>query len=308
MQQLKEYPLAVIIVAYKSEAMTINFVKEQTTKISTPHKVIIVNNGATSESNNKYAYGLNVVVVDNESCEVKKEQDASVYIINNPNNSGFAIGNNMGAEFAKRNFNSKYFLFSNNDIRFADNDVVEKLIAKLELHPEVGIIGPMVRGLNGDYQSPEPYVSFADKYIWVYLSTPFLSKKRKMERFHLDYADKAKEGYHYRLMGSFFIVPSEAYFDCGMMDEHTFLFAEEMILSERMASVGKKVYYDPEVTVFHAHGTTIKKAMPSKRMQNIQFESNAYYYHRYRHVSCFEVFLVKFLNRLIQAIMKITKK
>lgn len=88
-----------------------------------------------------------------------------------------------------------------------------------------------------------------------------------------------------------------------MMDEHTFLFAEEMILSERMAAIGKKVYYDPEVSVIHAHGATIKKSMPSRKMANIQFKSNAYYYHHYRKVSNLEIAI----GRLVLNMMRIVK-
>lgn len=296
-------PLAVIIVTYKNENVTIDFVKDQVSKIITLHKVVIVNNGATAESNNKYVKGLNAKVIDNVNSTIE-DKEHLVFVINNHENSGFAIGNNMGAIFAQRNFNPSYFLFTNNDIRLTNKDVVEKLIGKLGQHPEVGIIGPMVRGLNGDYQSPEPYLSFADRYIWLYLSTLFLSKEKKMRRFHLDYAKKAEEGYHYRVMGSFFMTPSKAFFECGMMDEHTFLFAEEMILSERMAAIGKKVYYDPSVYVIHAHGTTIKSKYSINRIKRIQFDSNAYYYNKYRHVSKMEILI----GRLIMNIIFLFKK
>lgn len=290
--------LAIVIVSYKSEPLTIDFVKRELSKVTLPHKIIIVNNAATDESNNIYKEGLDAVLVDAGQKRVDNVEKL-VYVISNPENSGFAIGNNIGAKFARDNFNPEYFLFTNNDIKLVQDDVVGKLIAKLSEHPEVGIIGPMVRGLNGDYQSPEPYMSFADRFIWIYLSTPFLSKERKRSRFNLDYAEKAREGYHYRVMGSFFMVPAKAYFECGMMDEHTFLYAEEMILSERMLSIGKKTYYDPEVCVIHAHGATIKKSIPSRKMMNIQFNSNAYYYHHYKKVSKLEIALGKLVYNIL---------
>lgn len=293
-----QYPLAVIIVSYKNEDMSIRFVKEQVSKITTPHKIIIVNNAATSESNQKYASALDADVVGNPSTN-KINPNSHIFVLNNPVNSGFAIGNNLGAKFVHKHFHSTYLLFSNNDIRFKNDNVVEELMHKLESHQEVGIIGPMVRGLNGDYQSPEPYMSFADRFIWIYLSTPFLSKERKRSRFNMDYAEKAREGYHYRVMGSFFMVPAKAYFECGMMDEHTFLYAEEMILSERMLSIGKKTYYDPEVCVIHVHGATIKKSIPSRKMMNIQFNSNAYYYHHYKKVSKLEIAFGKLVNNIL---------
>ena len=60
-----------------------------------------------------------------------------------------------------------------------------------------------------------------------------MSLKRKQMRFNLNYAQNAQEGYHYKVMGSFFMLRAKDFFDCGEMDPHTFLFAEETILTER---------------------------------------------------------------------------
>lgn len=292
--------LGIIIVNYKNEQKTIEYVKKEVSKVTTPHKVIIVNNGATEESDEVLKKGLSGCIVKNDFD--KKYPDNNCYILSNPLNSGFAQGNNWGALFAKQNFCPSHLLFSNNDVRFLSNDVVERLIEKLDSVPEVGIIGPKVIGLNGKLQSPEPFLSFWDRQIWMYLSTPFYSKEKKIKRFKLDYSQQAQEGVHYKVMGSFFVVKAKDFFTCGMMDPNTFLYAEETILTERMKRIGKKVYYYPEVSILHEHGATTKRHLQKRKQDNIAFQSECYYYRKYIGTSQFQIFIGKLFHVLLSLI------
>lgn len=270
--------LAVIIVSYKNNSQTIKFVKQELTKIKCPHKVVIVNNGATNESTKELCESLSGTLVNSKT---KYDTTSSLFVINNPENSGFAKGNNIGADFAKNILFADYILFSNNDIVLKDEDVVEKLIAKLDSDERIGIIGPSVIGLDGKSQSPEPFVSFWDRMIWMYLSAFFYGIERRAKRFLFNYSDCALEGEHYKLMGSFFVVRTIDYMRCGMMDEKTFLYAEEQILTERMKRIGLIPYYYPPVAVIHAHGDTTKKYMNNRTICDMQYKSERYYYQKY---------------------------
>jgi len=289
--------LAVIVVNFKSEKRTIEFVKNEVRKISVPHKVVIVNNGATIDSDNGMSIALQAQIV--KVGEICREAH-SCYIISNSENSGFAKGNNIGAIFAMETFSPQYLLFSNNDIRFIDICVVERLVKKLQCTPSAGMIGPKIIGLDGKLQSPEPFVSFWDRHIWMYLCTPFYSKKKKAERFDFDYSEKATEGFHYKLMGSFFIVRSADFDAWGMMDENTFLFSEEPILTERMKKLGLQPYYYPHVAVLHDHGATINNAIEKSKKNAIQFKSECYYYQNYIGVSKYQVLLGKLVEKAVE--------
>ena len=281
--------LAIIIVNYKSEARTVKYVEEELGKIGIPHVIVVVNNSATDESNQVLAKALNAPIVD--AHEMLSTQGTGVYIVPHQDNLGFAKGNNLGAEFSMKNFDIDYFLFTNNDIRLESVNVVEKLLAKLEMLKGVGMIGPRVIGLDGKEQSPEPYYPFWKRYVWMYWMTPFLSTEKKIKLFQLDYPEKAKEGIHYKLMGSFFMVKADDFVSCGMMDSNTFLFGEEVILTERLKAIGKDVYYDPSVTVVHEHGATISNAFKQKRILRTQFKSESYYYRTYRGISQFSLWV-----------------
>lgn len=153
--------------------------------------------------------------------------------------------------------------------------------------------------MKGELQSPEPYMSFWDRNVWMYLSTPFYSKEKKRQRFQLDYSRDAKEGFHYKLMGSFFMVRSKDFKECGMMDEHTFLYAEEPILTERMLKIGLQPYYYPQVAVLHNHGATTKKYFRSSQIEWIKFESECYYYLHYKHTPLWQIMVGKLVHKLI---------
>lgn len=287
--------LSVVIVSYKNNQRTVQYVQEELSKVSVPCKVVIVNNAATSESNAELANNLHAEIVD-VGCT--SSDDSNVYIINNPVNSGFAKGNNIGAKFAIDVLKANYILFSNNDIKIIDCDVVEQLLEKLKTLPDVGIIGPRVVGLKGELQSPEPYLSFWDRMVWMYLSTLFISQERKIRKFHLNYSQEASEGFHYKIMGSFFMVRAKDFVDCGMMDEHTFLYAEESILTERMNAIGLKAYYYPKVSVLHDHGVTTKQHLKKNQVRDLKFESECYFYRRYKHTPLWQIWVGKIVHKL----------
>ena len=290
-----KYMLSVVIVSYKNNQRTVQYVQEELSKVSVPCKVVIVNNAATSESNAELANNLHAEIVD-VGCT--SSDDSNVYIINNPVNSGFAKGNNIGAKFAIDVLKANYILFSNNDIKIIDCDVVEQLLEKLKTLPDVGIIGPRVVGLKGELQSPEPYLSFWDRMVWMYLSTLFISQERKIRKFHLNYSQEASEGFHYKIMGSFFMVRAKDFVDCGMMDEHTFLYAEESILTERMNAIGLKAYYYPKVSVLHDHGVTTKQHLKKNQVRDLKFESECYFYRRYKHTPLWQIWVGKIVHKL----------
>lgn len=283
--------LGIIIVNYKNEGKTIEYVKEELIKIQTQNIIVVVNNSATDESNARLQEGLSAELVH----DITKVESTSqrCFIVSHPDNLGFARGNNLGAEFLLKHFPITYFLFSNNDIRFIDAHVVEALIEKADGLPNVGVIGPNIIGVDGHKQSPDPYYPFWARYFWMYWLTPFLPRKVKNNLFKLNYAKHAKEGVHYRVMGSFFLVPATIFVACGMMDPNTFLFSEEMILSERMRAIGRDVYFYPAVTILHEHSQTISKFFADKKKFMIRFESECYYYRTYRNVSLLSTYIGK---------------
>lgn len=273
--------VGIVVVSYHSDDLTIRYVREELSRITVPYHVVVVENGGGSADDTL-------------------EQALPGVTVLHTGNKGYAAGCNQGARWLHEHVRPEAILFSNNDIRFQSDDVVETLCSALAAHEDAGAIGPCIVGPDGRRQSPEPYRGLWNRYFWMYVSTPFLSRAKKREKFQLDYAEHAGEGFHYKLMGSFLMVRTEDFFRAGCFDEHTFLYAEEPILSERLSAIGKGCWYCPAVTVLHDHGTVIRSAYRQKESDLLQFRSMAYYYRRYKGYSAAGVFFVRMFYRLIQ--------
>ena len=288
----QHYRLATIVVNYKTNERTVKYVKEELSKCSLEQIIVVVNNSATEQSTNFLLDGMNAIRVDDISKSVSSKR--SVYVIHNPQNSGYAIGNNIGVHFLAQHFYVDNLLISNNDIVFKDNDVIESLLCKLNELPQVAVIGPNILGLDGHSQSPYRYFGFWHEMFWIPLErfVPFV----KMQ--HFDH-DQAVEGFYHHVMGCFFIIRFSDYIKCGMMDEKTFLFYEEAILADRLAKNGKREYYIPTVKVLHDHGLSMKKISNKGKNKNYMLESGLYYYKNYHNVSRVSIFICKVIRELV---------
>lgn len=275
--------LGIVVVSYHSDDRTVSFVTKELPKIRVPFKVVIVDNGASPEEAEALAKRLpNVKVLRAE-------------------NGGYAKGNNLGAEWLRENVSPEYILFSNDDISIRSESLMEVLLDRCVHHPEIGAIGPEVVGLDGVRQSPEPYIGLWKRYFWMYVSSLFLSRERKRRVFDLDYPSRAQEGVHHKLSGSFILVDAASFFQAGMFDEQTFLYAEENILSERLSAIGRTCWFCPSVRVVHEHGKTINDHFRDKSRSLLQYDSMAYYYRAYKGYSRFETVVVRILFRIILA-------
>lgn len=276
--------IGIVVVSYRSEERTVQFVLHELAKVQAPHAIVVVDNGATAEEaamlGNRLP-GVTVLAAEN---------------------GGYAKGNNIGARWLRENVHPKHILFTNDDIVIASVSVVEALAETAAENPMIGAIGPEVVGTDGLRQSPEPYIGLWDRYVWMYLSTPFISLARKRERFGLDYPACAGEGPHYKLSGSFILVNADAFFEAGMFDEQTFLYAEECILAERFSRIGRCCWFLPSVHVVHEHGKTVDGHMSKRAQALLQYDSMAYYYTEYKGYSRFVTLLVRLFYRLILSV------
>ena len=273
--------LGIVIVNYRSDELTVRFVRSQLVRITIPCQVVVVDNGATADQ----AAALQRQIPD--------------VVVLPADNRGFSAGNNIGIRYLLEHVRPDRILLTNNDITFVSDRVVETLADVLDAHPEVGIVGPEVIGPDGCRQGPEPYQGMWKRYFWMYVSTPFLPRKAKRRLFELDYAERAAEGRQDKLVGAFMLADTDALVKAGLFDEGTFLYAEENILSDRMAAVGKCCWFCPAVRVNHESGQTIGKTYSSRRQDLLQFESMSYYYRKYRGYSSVSVHVLSVLFRLI---------
>ena len=265
--------VAVIVINYRNEERTIRFVREEVSKISAPHEVVVVDNASTAESAAALRKGLP------EGCKVLEMKE----------NAGFARGNNAGAALFPE---ADFYLFANNDIVFTDPSVVDEMAARLSELPEYGVIGPRVTGTDGKLQSPHPYRSFWRRHVAIYWSNLYLSRAKHAALYET--IPPKEEGPCYIVSGCFFMARGEDYRSCGGMDPSTFLYAEEAILAERMSSIGRGEWYLPSVSVLHEHEATTAKYFDSIKRRQMAFESDCYYYRNYMGTPRWQISIARF--------------
>ncbi len=306
--------IAIILVNYRSEHRSIQCIREELTRCTLPHRIVVVNNGATEQSDNHLSRELNASIIDASTIDYTTIDDEEhsidterqIFIISNRENSGFARGNNLGVDFITTHFKAEYLLFSNNDIHIKSDNAIELLTAKLATLPNVGVIGPKIVGIDGEIQSPYIYSSFWREMVLLQWKRfiPFF-RSRLYNKGKIFNRQSAKEGYYYRVMGSFFITRSEDYIACGKMDPNTFLYGEEVILAERMLLIGKRNYYDPSVEIIHEHGATINNNREVLRGGDYLTESLFYYFKEYRGVSNLSIFIARHLRRAFESVRQL---
>ena len=298
---MRRFLWATVVINYKSELRTVKFVREELLgKCASPQVIVVVNNGATEETSSMLSQTLCAPIVRDIGEDVAA--DAALFILHNTKNSGFAKGNNLGIDFVMKHFQVDYFLFSNNDIVLRSERVVESLVTRISQLPDVGIIGPKIVGLDGACQSPYIYLPF-----WTYMMRISWERFLPFKKRYAFDLNQAEEGYYYRLMGSFMLVRRDDFIRCGGMDGRTFLYGEELILTERMLAVHKRAYYYPGVTVLHEHGQTIGRYVTLVRNHYMRLRSALYYFRTYKHVGVLSVvaaYIVVSLYIWMQAIFR----
>jgi GT2 family glycosyltransferase len=272
----------IIIVSYKNEELTSRYVNKEIIKCRNIDNVIIVNNAATIKSNKI----MNDNISNSEIFYNSTYMGSKIIIIPNENNLGFAKANNLGVKFAIKYLKPDFLLFSNDDILLNDNTVVEKLRIKLLSDSRIGCIGPMISGIDGQQQGPYPYRSLWFRYILpTCLPIPAIKISRYIDNL---YFKNAKEGFHYVVLGCFFMIRASYFVESGMMDERTFLYREEEILAERLKKIGKFNYWLPSAKIIHVGGQTTKnyRTLACAAVE----QSDICYYYNYRN---YPLFIIK---------------
>lgn len=258
--------------------------------------VVIVENGSNEGIPEKLSalYGNctmgQLTGIEQTVCRFRTENQDICYCYSGEN-MGYARGNNLGAKIAKALWEDPFYIISNNDLVFKkpmDLSVTDRLF---EQAPAVGVIGPQVTTPDGVSQSPQAWAPAFRRLIvnyWRRFVAAFLSGKKKsayLLRHCCDVVIDASSGPCAWVSGCFFFVRANAFHKVEMFDEHTFLYAEEMILSRRMEAAGYKVWFCRELEIIHNHAQTTKKSISVMKGRELDFRAVLYYYKTYTKTS-----------------------
>ena len=239
-----------------------------------------------------------IMVVDNcspnESAKVlaNRSKDLNYIFIANGKNTGYAAGKNIGIRYAINN-GYKYSWILNNDVELREKSVLKELVGILEENDDIACVGPKI--YNADGSICAPYCRRPS--VWNMTLGAFEDKKYRISK-----QDVAGEVY--RIYGCCMLLKNRAMAEIDCMDERTFLYGEEAILSERLIKKSYRTYYDPAVSVTHLGSVSMKKASPDSKKRQIleQEKSRELYLKEYRKFSPFEIWFCNMMRRLISLV------
>ena len=206
-----------------------------------------------------------VWVVDNASTDGSGEAVAAefpqVHLIRSEVNGGYAYANNLGLRAIGRaqGRTPRYVLLLNPDTLLPPS-ALASMWAFMEAHPETGALGPRLLRPSGELDLasrrsfPTPAVSL---YRMMGLSKLF-PRSRRFARYNLTFLDPRETVEVDSVVGACMMVRSEAIQQVGLLDEHFFMYGEDLDWAYRMKAVGWKVYYYADVTVLHYKGEASK--------------------------------------------------
>ena len=196
-----------------------------------------------------------VVVVDNASNEdptaTLKREFPAVHLIRNPVNAGWSGGNNAGIRFALAR-GADFILLLNNDTT-VHPELIARLLAAANAHPECGIIGPVIRYMD------EPELAMTDGtrfnrpgYSGFFQRQPVPEREGVVEETDI-------------VNGCCMMVRAAVFERIGLIDDRFFLIHEEADFCLRSREAGWSCGILAEGLVWHKGSSAFKRS--GKRWQ-----------------------------------------
>lgn len=248
-----------------------------------------------------------IYVIDNNS-KIKCENSLLNKIINSPNvsyyqndtNRGYSAGNNVGIKMALDD-GCDTILISNTDVLYHKNSI-DGMYKRISKDESIGIIGPQIL-YKGKIQHITRY--YKTKFKQKFFATTFLRffySTIAKEYYGLG-LDENEEKYAHDVSGCCFMVSKKCAMDTMPLDEHTFLFEEELIWGERCRLHGYKVLYYPKIAVIHNHSGSTKTAGAFSYTKGTL--SEIYYCKKYLNAHIWQIaplYLIRILSYLLRLV------
>lgn len=215
---------------------------------------------------------VEVILVDNGSSDGTvgsvSRQFPTVEIIENEVNLGVAAGRNIGLARA----GGKYLLLLDNDT-IASENAVDDMTRYLERHPDVGLVAPRLVSPDGTLQ--QSWKEFPG--LGVKIRHVLSRGRRGYEAASLP--ESPVEPFY--VIGAAQMFSRDLYVRVGPLDEKIFYGPEDADFCHRVRLAGRKVVYNPEITIIHDWQRATTRRIFS-RMARRHAGALLYFYRKWR--------------------------
>ena len=189
--------------------------------------------------------------------------------VRNTVNQGFAKANNQALGMCA----GEYICLLNPDVRINDGTLFTRWIAFMDAHGEAGASGCKLVFPDGSHQVGDggfrPGIASAANYA-LFLSKCF---PRRAKGLFVSSATLSKEMEVDWVCGAGLMVRSSILAKTGLLDEGTFMYAEDVEWGCRIRSYGYKVYYLPFLQIVHYQGMSMKAGHLGKTASTLWLEN-----------------------------------
>lgn len=194
-----------------------------------------------------------IIVVDSASADGTPEmvtaEFSTVKLIASGENLGYSKGNNVGLKQAS----GRYLLVLNPDTEI-QGDALAQMLAYLDAHPQIGVLGPQMVYADGTPQSTRRrFPSFG---LALFESTwlQALAPRAWLNHFYAQDLPEHETVVVDWVVGAALLLRREAYAQVGGFDEGFFMYSEELDLCRRMKAAGWGVGHLPAARITHFEG------------------------------------------------------
>lgn len=222
---------------------------------------------------------IEIIVVDAASAdgtaEMVRAEFPSIGLIASDENLGYTRGNNLGLKAA----HGRYLLVLNPDTEIAEGALVQ-MLAYMDAHPQVGMLGPQMRYPNGTIQSTRRrFPTLATGFFESTWLQPLAPRAMLTRYYARDLDDDAIVEVDW-VVGAALLIRREVYEQVGGLDEGFFMYSEELDWCRRIKAAGWQVVYFPPARIIH-HEAQSSAQVPAAT--HIRFNTSKVRYYRKYH-------------------------
>jgi GT2 family glycosyltransferase len=272
--------IGIIILNYKTYNETIDCVQSIRKSTTCSYKIYIVDNNSPNDSYNQlYAKFHN--------CD-------DIVLIESKENGGYSAGNNIGIKKALSD-GAEAVILSNSDVIFYQESI-DNMYSYLKINKNIGILGPKILLENNNIQnSPRKNYSFVNylfgKKPFIYLDIKGIRKDTYFTNYMYD-SELVFKG----LVSGCCIALTKEYFDlCGYLDENSFLYFEEAMISIKAVNTELQTCVLPQAVVLHKCSVSIGK-QDSAFSRFHRYYSSLYMLRKYVGINKFQFTLALMIN------------
>ncbi|MCE5322896.1 glycosyltransferase family 2 protein [bacterium] len=221
-----------------------------------------------------------IIVVDNASDDFDEHAFKSdfphVHLMVNPENYGYARGNNQALAIAK----GEFALLLNPDTEVTEG-AIDALVNFMVSHPDAAAAGGKLVRPNGKVDRSVRSFPYPGAIAWEFIGLSRLfPRSRAFGAYRMTYFKYDRVAEVDQPMGSCLILNRNAMDEVGAFDEQFPVFFNEVDWLYRARKRGYKVYFTPDATVIH-HGAASTKQANRREMAHESHKSLLRFYNKH---------------------------